>query len=260
MDEKIKNTIKLSKQIRKDVLYLSYLKKTAHLGSSLSCADIISYVYQTVVKKNSQNKFILSKGHAATSLYSALFRKKFISKKIFMSYCNPGSLLEEHPSPKINGVECATGSLGHGLPFGCGIALANKIKGNDYKTLVLISDGECNEGTTWESALFAASQRLSNLVLFIDYNKWQATGRSEEIMMIKPLHEKFKSFGWDAIVIDGNNIKQIDKAFLKRNKRPKVIVANTIKGKGVSVMEDNNNWHYRSPSKLEIDLFLKEIK
>jgi len=259
MDEKIKSSIELSKQIRKDALYLSYLKRTAHLGSSLSCADILAYFYEFLISKKNKNIFILSKGHAASSLYSALYRKKFISKREFMSYCSEGSKFEEHPSPKISGVECATGSLGHGLPFGCGMALANKINKNNYKTVVLISDGECNEGTTWESAMFASAQNLKNLTLVVDYNKWQATGRSEEIMRIKPLDKKFRAFGWDTIVVNGHNINELNIAFKKKNKKPKVIVANTIKGSGIKSMEDDNNWHYRSPNKDELTEFLKQI-
>jgi len=260
MDEKIKNTITLSKKIRKDVLYLSYLKKTAHLGSSLSCADLVSFVYEFIIDKKKKNKFILSKGHAASTLYSALYRKKYISKKKFMSYCEVGSPFEEHPSPSIKGVECATGSLGHGFSFGCGLALANKINKNNYKTVVMISDGECNEGTTWEAAMFAAAQNLTNLILIIDYNKWQATGRSDEILQIKPLDKKFNSFGWDVVVVDGHNFIQIKNAFNKKNTKPKVIIANTIKGSGVNFMEDDNNWHYRSPNEIEINHILKKLK
>ena len=259
MDEKIKNTINLSKKIRKDVVYLSYLKKTAHLGSSLSCVDIISYIYEFIINKKNKNKFVLSKGHAASTLYSVLYRKNYITKKKFMSYCKAGSLFEEHPSPSINGVECATGSLGHGFPFSCGLALANKIKKKNDKTIVMISDGECNEGTTWEAAMFAAAQNLTNLTLVIDYNKWQATGRSDEILKIKPLDKKFKSFGWDTIVINGHNFEQIKSAFKKKNKKPKAIIANTIKGSGIDFMEDDNNWHYRSPSKIEMNDILKKL-
>ena len=259
MDEKIKNTIDLSKKIRKDIVYLSYLRKTAHLGSSLSCVDLISYIYEFIINKRNKNKFVLSKGHAASTLYSVLYRKKYISKKKFMSYCKVGSSLEEHPSPNIKGVECATGSLGHGFPFSCGLALANKIKKKNVKTIVMISDGECNEGTTWEAAMFAAAQNLINLTLIIDYNKWQATGRSDEILKIKPLDKKFKSFGWDTIVIDGHNFKQIKSAFKKKNIRPKVIIANTVKGSGIDFMEDDNNWHYRSPNKIQMNDILKKL-
>ena len=259
MDEKIKNTIKLSKKIRKDILYLSYLKKTAHLASSLSCVDLISYLYEFIIKKKNNNKFILSKGHAASTLYSVLYRKNYISSKEFNSYCKFGSKFEEHPSPAIKGVECATGSLGHGFPFGSGQALANKINKKENKIFVMISDGECNEGTTWEAAMFASAQNLKNLTLIVDYNKWQATGRSNDILKIKPLNKKFASFGWHTIVIDGHNYNEINKAFKKETNKPKVIIANTVKGKGVSCMEDDNNWHYRSPNKEELNKFLREI-
>lgn len=259
MDEKIKNTIKLSKKIRKDILYLSNLKKTAHLGSSLSCVDLISYLYEYIISKKNNNKFILSKGHAASTLYSVLYRKNYISNKEFNSYCKFGSKFEEHPSPTIKGVECATGSLGHGFPFGCGLALANKIDKKEHKIVVMISDGECNEGTTWEAAMFASAQNLRNLTLVVDYNKWQATGRSNEILNIKPLDKKFGSFGWNTVVINGHNFREINKAFKLKSDKPKAIIANTIKGKGINCMEDDNNWHYRSPNKEELKKFLKEI-
>tara|TARA_S200000501_G_C20741578_1_gene707574 strand:+ start:39 stop:824 length:786 start_codon:yes stop_codon:yes gene_type:complete len=259
MDEKIKNTINLSKKIRKDIIYLSFLKKTAHLGSSLSCVDIISYIYELIINKKNNNKFILSKGHAASTIYSALYRKKFISEKIFFSYCEVGSSLEEHPSPNIRGIECATGSLGHGFPFANGLALANKIRNKKEKTIVMISDGECNEGTTWEAAMFASAQNLKNLTLIIDYNKWQATGRSDKILSLKPLDKKFQSFGWEVISINGHNFNQINRAFKKKNKKPKVIIANTVKGSGIKSIEDDNNWHYRSPNHEELKYFLKEL-
>lgn len=269
MDEKTKHQIKkikiLAKEIRKDVLKMSYEMRTAHLASSLSCVDIISTIYESFLKiKNNylqnikRNRFILSKGHAATTLYSVLFRKKIISKKEFNSFCKPNSLLEEHPSPKTKGVECATGSLGHGLPIACGIALGNKIKKNKKKTYVLISDGECNEGTTWEAAMFASAKQLNNLILIVDYNKWQATGRSNEILSLAPLAKKFETFGWKIFEINGHNYHQlINTLKYSSKKKPIAIIANTIKGKGVSFMEDDNNWHYKSPDEQELISSLK---
>jgi len=269
MDEKTKHQIKkieiLAKEIRKDVLKMSYEMKTAHLASSLSCVDIVSTIYESFLKiKNNylknikRNRFILSKGHAATTLYSVLFRKKIISKKEFNSFCKPNSLLEEHPSPKIKGVECATGSLGHGLPIACGIALGNKIKKNKAKTYVLISDGECNEGSTWEAAMFASAKQLNNLILIVDYNKWQATGRSDEIFSLAPLAKKFETFNWKIFEINGHNYYQlINTLKYSSKKKPIAIIANTIKGKGVSFMEGNNNWHYKSPDEQELIRSLK---
>ena len=176
----------------------------------------------------------------------------------------PGSFFHEHP-PKpgyIPGIEAATGSLGHGLPMGVGMALASDILRQSFRTYVLISDGECNEGTIWEAALMASTLKLEKLTAFIDFNKWQATGRSEEIMTLQPLGEKWLSFGWNVYEIDGHNFEEIENALQKSKKnngKPNLIIANTIKGKGVSFMEDNNNWHYRTPNKEELHLALTEL-
>ena len=266
MDAKIKNRIKkvkeLCKNIRTDILRMSYKAKTAHLASSLSCVEIIATIFDLFlnIKKNyinneNRDRFILSKGHAASTLYSVLYRKKILSKNKLNSFCKSGSLLEEHPSPKIKGIECATGSLGHGMSIGCGMALGYKIKNNNSKVYVVISDGECNEGCVWESALFASAKKLSNLTVIIDYNKWQATERSEKVLSIYPLDKKFFHFGWEVIVLDGHNIKSLINALRKKtkNNKPKLILAHTIKGKGVKFMEDDNNWHYKSPNQHELN-------
>jgi transketolase len=272
MDEKTKNKItqiiKFSKLIRGDILNMSFKTKTAHLASSMSCVDIIATIYTeflNINKKyftnNFRNRFILSKGHAASSLYSVLYRKKILSKKNFNSYCKVNSSLEEHPSIKIKGVECATGSLGHGLPVGCGIALAYKIRRKKNKVYILVSDGECNEGSVWEAALFASSKKLNNLILIVDYNKWQATERSDVLLGKNTLKKKFEAFGWNAKNIDGHNHYQIYKALKINNnsQKPIAIIANTTKGKGVDFMEDDNNWHYKSPNQNELDQSLKQI-
>lgn len=257
-----------SKEMRKNILRMSYKAKTAHLASSLSCVDIISVLYNSViniekVKKNNfeRDRFILSKGHAAMTLYSALFLKKIISKKSYNSYCKNNSLFEEHPSIHIKGVEASTGSLGHGLPIANGFALSSKLKQIQFRSFVLMSDGECNEGSVWEAAMFAAKKKLNNICVIIDYNKWQATGKSNEILQIEPLDKKFKYFGWDVKKIDGHNLKDIKNSLAKRNmgKKPLVIIADTIKGKGVSFMEDDNNWHYKSPNKNELVNAINEI-
>ncbi|MDC0215856.1 transketolase [Candidatus Pelagibacter sp.] len=258
----------LAKKIRIKVLKMSYFQKTAHLGSSLSCTDIISVIYGKflkISKKNIsnpfRNRFILSKGHAASTLYAAMYYNNLISKKQIDSFCKPGSFFEEHPSPKIKGIEAVTGSLGHGLSVGCGIALAGKLQKKKYKVFVLMSDGECNEGTVWESALFASAKKLENLIVFIDNNGFQATGRTSEILSINPLDKKFLYFGWHTQKINGNNLLSITNAIKKaqNSKKPSLIVANTIKGKGVSFMEDDNNWHYKSPNLKELNLAIKEI-
>lgn len=256
--------IKISKIVRKKVIYLSHKAKTAHLASSLSCVDIIVTIFQNFLKFNNQkickNIFILSKGHAAMTLYSMLHYKKLISTKVFESYSKMNSILEEHPNHNIPSVNVATGSLGHGLSVGCGIALSFKLKKKQNKVYVLLSDGECNEGSVWEAVLFASANKLDNLIIVIDYNKWQATGKTNEILKLGNLKKKLTSFGFLSKEIDGHNFLQILKNLkIKTKNKPLAIIAHTTKGKGVSFMEDNNNWHYRSPNKVEYDKAIKEI-
>ena len=248
---------------------MSHAAEAAHLASSLSCMDMVAVMYGGVLRIDPRNpkweerdRFILSKGHAATALYNALAYRGFITESDLATYGLSGSMLEEHPSPKLPGVEAATGSLGHGLPIGCGIALAARITGRCYRTFVLMSDGECNEGSVWEAALFAAANRLGNLCAFVDFNKWQATGRSTEVLGLNPLADKFRSFGWNVCEIDGHNHEQIFEAVqavAADNTQPTMVVAHTVKGKGVSFMEDDNNWHYRIPTEDEIIAAKQEL-
>jgi transketolase len=174
------------------------------------------------------------------------------------------SPLAEQPSPGCAaGVELATGSLGHGLPVGIGMALAGRIRSSDYRVLVVMSDGECNEGSVWEGAMFAAAQRLANLTVVIDYNKWQATGRSDEVMALPSLRQKWESFGWEACEIDGHDLAALTRALgepMEGKNKPKAIVAHTTKGRGISFMEDDNNWHYRIPTSQEVDRAKTELK
>ena len=186
--------------------------------------------------------------------------KGFFPKKDLLNYTKKNSVLEEHPNQSVKGVETATGSLGHGLPVACGMALSGKINKLKYKTIVLLGDGECNEGTVWESAMFASAKKLNNLFVIIDQNGWQGIGKTNEILNIRLLKEKWKSFGWNCFEINGHNYNQIEKAFInKKNNKPTAIIAKTIKGKGVSFMEDDNNWHYRIPTKEEVELSKKEL-
>ena len=254
----------ISKKIRKKVIYLSFKAKTAHLASSLSCVDIIVCIYEKFLKydkrKKNNNIFILSKGHAATTLYSILNFYKIINKNTLESYSKKDSILEEHPTHNIPGVSVATGSLGHGLSVGCGMALGFKIKKLNKKVYVLLSDGECNEGSVWEALLFASANKLNNLTILVDYNKWQATGKTKDILNLGNLKKKIQSFGLNSKEIDGHNFNQIIKSLKNNNsKKPTAIIAHTVKGKGVSFMENNNNWHYRSPSEKEYYDSINEI-
>ena len=254
----------ISKIIRKKIIYLSYKAKTAHLASSLSCVDIIVVIYEKFLKFNENKKenniFILSKGHAATALYSILNYKKIITDKLFESYSKKDSILEEHPTHNIPGVSVTTGSLGHGLSVGCGIALGFKIKKLKNKVYVLLSDGECNEGSVWEGVLFASSNKLNNLIVIVDYNKWQATGKTKNILNLGDLKKKFQTFGFNSRDVNGHNFNQIIKNLKNTSlKKPLVIIAHTIKGKGVTFMEDDNNWHYRSPNEKEYQESIKQL-
>ena len=261
------NLKRIASVLRFEIIKMSHNAKAAHLASSLSCIDIVITLYDKVLKifptnpKNpNRDRFILSKGHAATSLYVTLAYKGYFKKEYLKTYTKKGSRLEEHPNPSIKGVEAATGSLGHGLPIGTGISLSAKINKKKYKTIVLVGDGECNEGTVWEAAMFASSKKLENLYVIIDRNGWQGIGKTKEILNLNSLYERWKSFGWNCYKIDGHNHKQIENIFnKKRNGKPTAIIANTIKGKGISFMEDDNNWHYRIPNKEEVNKCKKEL-
>ncbi|MCC3405787.1 MAG: transketolase [Microcoleus sp. PH2017_10_PVI_O_A] len=250
-------------KIRGKLVELSHKARTAHLGSSLSCADILVAAYWGTLNidpQDSENpdrdRLILSKGHAATTLYATLAAAGFFPQALLDTYAEPGSNLPEHPSVKcVPGVEVATGSLGHGLSVGIGMALAGRIQKRSYRVFVVMSDGECNEGSVWEAAMFAPAQKLDNLVAIIDYNKWQATGRSNEVMALHPLKEKWEAFGWSTCEIDGHDMAALVDALRNvpdRSGKPIAIVAHTVKGKGVSFMEDDNNWHYRVPNAEEV--------
>lgn len=255
--------------IRGRTIWTSHTAGIPHLASCLSCTDLLVYIYGKLLQidptdphHEDRDRFILSKGHAAPVLFQVLAEHKFFDLAQLQSFGKDGSLFGEHPPAHgIPGIEVATGSLGHGLPIGIGFALSAKLRAKKYKTIVLLGDGECNEGTIWEGALFAPTHQLDNLTVVVDYNKWQATARSNETMSIASLSEKFTAFGWNSIEIDGHNFEEIDGAFHSQfsNNKPTAIIAHTIKGKGVSFMEDDNNWHYRKPNTKEVEQSFLEL-
>lgn len=257
-------------EIRMKLVEMSHNAKAAHLGSSLSCVDILVALYWQLLSIDPEDpgnpgrdRFILSKGHAASALYATLAFKKFFPAHLLDTYATAGSMLEEHPGPRsLSGVEAATGSLGHGLSIGTGMALAGRIQKQSCKVVVLLSDGECNEGSVWEAAMFASRHQLSNLLVIIDFNKWQATGRSCEVMSLEPLKGKWQAFGFNACEIDGHSMGKLVKtmkAYPDVSGKPTAIIAHTIKGKGISFMEDDNNWHYRIPTEEEVKMARKEL-
>ena len=240
---KEKNIIK---NIRINILKKTFDAQTSHIGSCFSIVEILYVMYFLKLKK--KDTFVLSKGHAALALYSTLFEKKILSKKIFNSYGKNNSNLMSHVSHKVKGVEFSTGSLGHGLPYAVGKALGEKINGTKNKVYVIISDGELNEGTTWESLLFASFHKLDNLYIIVDYNKIQSLDFVKNVLNIEPLNKKIKSFNCNVKTIDGHNVKNIFQSLkLQKNKKPNFIIANTIKGKGIDFMENTISWHYKAP-------------
>ena len=263
--------IQVANKVRARIIQMSHDAESAHLGSALSCTDIVVALYFRILSIDPKNprdenrdRLLFSKGHAASVLYATLAHRGFFPLEELDKYAQNGSILAEHPPPKgVPGVEIASGSLGHGLPIGLGMALAAKRKKQSYRIFVLMSDGECNEGSVWEAAMFAASQKLDNVVAIIDFNKWQATGRSQEIMALDPLREKWEAFGWSAYEVDGHNFDELLKVLENvpdGTGKPIAIIAHTVKGKGVSFMEDDNNWHYRSPSSEEVEKSFVELE
>jgi transketolase len=249
---------------------MSHAAGAAHLGSALSCVDILVAAYWDALKIDPQqpddpdrDRFLLSKGHASAALYATLAARGFFPPEQLATYGQNGSHLAEQMSPACApGVEAATGSLGHGLSLGLGMALAARIQHRSYRVWVLMSDGECNEGSVWEAAMFASAQALDNVTVMIDYNGWQATGRSDEIMALRPLKDKWESFGFAVRQVDGHDLKILPAALSESTQtrgRPSCIIADTVKGKGVSFMEDNNNWHYRVPNDEELRAALVEL-
>ncbi len=260
----------IAKDIRKEILKMKFISKDSHLGSDFSCADILTVLYFKVLninpkkpKDSNRDRFILSKGHSASALYATLALRGFFSKKILDRYCKDSSPLPAHPTKDcVPGVEVSTGSLGHGFGMGVGMALAAKRDRQKHRVFVLVSDGECDEGSTWEAALFAGHHALDNLIVIIDYNKIQSFGSTKEVLDLEPFRQKWSSFGWQAQEINGHNYLELEKslgAIPFKKGRPSLLIANTVKGKGVSFMENELKWHYKSPTEEEYYLALKEL-
>lgn len=260
----------IATKLRGKAIEMSYAAGSAHTASSLSCCDIVAAAYWGVCNIDPdrpadpcRDRFILSKGHAATALYAALAFRGFFPQEMLATYCQDGGILAEHPPAHLlPGVEAATGSLGHGLPIAVGMALAGRMRGEAFRVYALLSDGENNEGSVWEAAMFAAAQRLNHLCVIVDYNKWQGIGRSNETLQLAPLCEKWRAFGWHATETDGhdpNAIAALMRSVPDGGGKPRAIIAHTVKGRGVSFMEDDNNWHYRAPTATEVMLAHKEL-
>ena len=256
--------------LRKKIFLTGYSASIAHLASAFSIVEILYVLYlKHILKYNPANPkqedrdlFILSKGHGSLALYVTLCEAGFFNEEVLKGFSKPGSYLGGEPCiPSIPGVEASTGSLGHGLSIGAGMALAKKLDKKDNKIYVLLGDGECEEGTVWEAAMFASHYNLNNLVAIIDNNRLQKMDTLEKVMGINSWRNVFESLNWEIREVDGHNVEELEKTLREPNssEKPLLIIANTIKGKGVSIVENNPKWHWKLPNKRELKIFMQEL-
>ena len=257
--------------IREHALRMTHNTNASHIGSCLSMADILATLYYNILNIRPQeplwpdrDRFILSKGHGAAILYAILAESGFFPIDWLNKYYQDGSPLAGHAtSHHVPGIEISTGSLGHGLPFGCGMSLRGKREHKSYRVFVLLSDGEMNEGSNWEAILFAPQHKLDNLVIIIDYNKLQGFGAVKDVLDLSPLADKLRAFRWSVREVDGHDIKQLQSTMQNipfEPGKPSAIIAHTIKGKGVSFMENQLAWHYKSPNIEQLEVALAELR
>ena len=261
--------LKLSKEIKKNILLAAVNAgaSSAHIGGALSLVDILSVLYEEVANIDSKeplgrnrSRIILSKGHGCLALYGVLAEKGFITKKELKSFEKSGSFLLGHPViNKKKGIEFSTGSLGMGLSLGIGVAISAIKRKLNFKTYVLLGDGECNEGSVWEAALMANQYNLNNLTVIVDKNNFQQTGKNEEILSLGNLRSKWDSFGWETSEINGHDFIEIHNSLTKKSQKPKAVIAKTIKGKGISFTENQNSWHHNILTKKNYESGIEEI-
>lgn len=250
-------TTELARRIRLQCLAMCHNKKASHLGGAFSVADALAVLYGAVLTKDparpdapERDRVFYSKGHACTALYAALAETGYFPPAELDTFTDNGSYFTSHVNHKVAGVELSTGSLGHALSVACGVALAGKRRRRDWHSYAIVSDGELDEGSNWEAILFAPHHGLDNLTLLVDYNKIQSFGSVAEVLNLEPLAAKFQAFGWDTLEVDGHDHAQLAAALAKTGRvpgKPRAIVAHTVKGKGVSFMEGQLAWHYKSP-------------
>ncbi len=260
-------SLNLARNIRINALRMVHRARASHIASALSIVDILAVLYGRVmnispslIHAEARDRFILSKGHACVALYSTLAELEIIAKSELETYGQDFSWLMNHVSHKVPGIEFSTGSLGHGLPFGVGKALAAKVSNQEWRVFVLLSDGEMDEGSNWEGLMFSSHHRLNNLTVILDYNKLQSLDTVANTIRLEPLRAKLESFGWLVKEVDGHNHDELQNALhLKSIDKPLFIIAHTLKGKGVSFMENKVEWHYKNPNDEQLALALAEL-
>ena len=259
--ESIADLEKIAKEVRKDILFEVYNANSGHVGGALSCADILVAIYFNLI--NEGDKIVLSKGHASAALYAVLAEKGFFPKEELATFRKINSRLQGHPSyVKTPGIDASSGSLGQGLSVANGIALSFKLDKKSNHVYAILGDGEIQEGQIWEALMTANHYKLNNLIAFLDYNKLQIDGTNEEVMKVAPVKEKFEAFGFFVQEIDGHDFEKIILAVknAKKQSKPSIIIANTIKGKGVSFMENKCEWHGKAPKKEEYEIAISELE
>ena len=263
------NSKHLAKNIRKNAIRMVHSARASHIGGVFSCADIVAVLYADVVNvdplqpdKMERDRVVLSKGHNGVVLYAVLAEMGFFPVEELETYGRNGSKFSCHVSHKgVPGVEISTGSLGQGVCMACGMATNAKLKNENYKVYAIVGDGECNEGSVWETAMFAAQYKLDNFIIVVDCNGMQALGNCDEIINMNSFADKWKAFNWYVEEVDGHNHAELLRAFVSNSEgKPKVILAKTIKGKGVSFMENQLIWHYRDPQGVDYELAMKELE
>ena len=260
----------LANRIRIHALRMTNLGGGSHIGAIFSCADILAVLYSGVLHVDAEDprwadrdRFVLSKGHAGAGLYAALAERGFFPVSKLLTHYQNGSDLSGHVSHKVRGIDVSTGALGHGLSIATGMAYAGRKCGAAHRVFALLSDGECDEGSTWEAAMFAAHHHLTNVVAIVDYNRIQGIGRTSDVLELEPFTSKWEAFGWAVREVKGHDHNQLRQALTTvpyDNTKPSVVIAHTTKGKGVSFMEDTVLWHYRIPSGAEFDAALAELE
>jgi transketolase len=264
----MQESVELADRVRRHIVDMTNRGNSSHVASALSCTDIVAVLYSGVLKVRplqprwgERDRFVLSKGHAGAAVYATLAECGFFPVEWLERHYSDGSKMSGHVSHKgIPGVEVSTGSLGHGLPIAAGMAYAAKLDRRSWRTVCVMSDGECDEGSNWEAILFAAHHKLTNLMAIVDYNKIQSLGTVAETLALEPFADKWRAFGWEVAEIDGHNHDDLRAALKPAGQhQPKVVIAHTTKGKGVSFMENSVLWHYRSPQGEEYEAAIKEL-
>ncbi len=260
----------IARRVRRHVVAMHAAAKASHVGCAFSITDILTVLYFKSLRVDPRNprapdrdRFILSKGHACSALYATLAERGFLPVQSLSTYELDGGLLPGHPDRAlVPGIEASTGSLGHGLSIGAGIAIAGKRERRPYRAFVLLSDGECDEGSVWEAVLSASHMRLDNLVAIVDANGLQGMGPTEEVLRLSPFADKWRAFGWAVREVDGHDIAELERTFASlpfEQGKPGVVIARTVKGKGVSFMENQVAWHYKSPNPVELKIALEQL-